>query len=159
MLKRIITLALVIAVALSAALYAYDHLFTVKLPTYASAARTVWLDQKWTREQRDWFHHADQGTQTFRIPYDWFIALEQPALFAGKAGLLSDAAYLDRYGFIPSDSSTEVLPIGFAHGGQMRHDDGSIWKNPRTSNSQARIGLTCARATRADSPTRTRRCW
>jgi len=25
-------------------------------------------------------HHADQGTQTVNIPYEWFVALEQPRL-------------------------------------------------------------------------------
>ena len=62
----------------------------------------VWLDQNWTTEQRDWFHHPDQGTQTFGIPYEWFMALEQPALSLTAPALLSDPQYLDRYGFIPS---------------------------------------------------------
>jgi hypothetical protein len=38
------------------------------VPTYSPATQTTWLDQHWTRDQRDWFHHVDQGTQTFRIP-------------------------------------------------------------------------------------------
>jgi hypothetical protein len=51
--------------------------FTVDLPNYPVIANTVWLDQNWTPNQRDWFHNADQGTQTFGIPYEWFIALDQ----------------------------------------------------------------------------------
>src|SRR5262249_55837779 len=74
----------------------------VALPIYISVAKTAWLDQHWTPGQRDWFYHADQGTQTFNIPYEWFVSFEQPALSLGTPGLLSDSAYLDRFGFIPS---------------------------------------------------------
>ncbi len=80
--------------------------FTVDLPQYPQAANTVLLDQNWTAKQRDWFHHADQGTQTFGIPYEWFIALEQPQLSFAAPGLLSDPVYLDRFGFIPSDANS-----------------------------------------------------
>lgn len=120
--------------------------FTVTLPGYPPVARTVWLDQNWTRVQRDWFHHADQGTQTFRIPYEWFVALEQPDVSLGRPRLLSETAYLDRYGFIPDDGAAAKpeLPVGFGHGGQMRRDDGTIWLNPRTNEPFARVGLTCA---------------
>ena len=98
--------------------WAYEN-FTVQVPTYAAAGKVVWLEQNWTAEQRDWFYHAEQGTQTFGIPYEWFIALEQPALSLGKPGLLSDPQYLDRYGFIPSEAKNRgkrrcrsVLPSG-----------------------------------------------
>jgi hypothetical protein len=62
--------------------------FTVELPKYPPITNSVWLDQSWTAEQRDWFHRADQGTQTFGIPYEWFIALEQPELALAAPGLL-----------------------------------------------------------------------
>ncbi len=119
----------------------------VRPPMYAQRARTEWLEQNWTSDQRDWFHHADQGTQTFRIPYEWFMALERPEVSLwGSAGLLSDTPYLDRFGFIPDDSRAAAaqLPVGFAHGGEMRRDDGNIWINPRTHKPMARVGLTCA---------------
>src|ERR1700688_3793283 len=83
----------------------YDNL-TVVLPTYPPMENVTWLDQNWTPEQRDWFHHSDQGTQTFGIPYEWFIALEQPALSFTAPGLVSDSSYLDRYGFIPASAKT-----------------------------------------------------
>ena len=54
--------------------------FTAEPPKYSPVSNVVWLNQNWTAEQRDWFHHANQGTLTFGIPYEWFIALEQPAL-------------------------------------------------------------------------------
>jgi hypothetical protein len=51
--------------------WAHDNL-TVELPKYAPVQNPVWLNQNWTTEQRAWFHHPDQGTQTFGIPYEWF---------------------------------------------------------------------------------------
>jgi hypothetical protein len=38
------------------------------------------------------------------VPYEWFIALERPALSPFDAGALADQAYLDRLGFIPSST-------------------------------------------------------
>jgi hypothetical protein len=73
------------------------------LPDRAPAKRAVWLDQNWTTEDRHWFHHASQGTATFPVPYDWFMALEQPGIHLfTQPGLLSDSAYLERFGFLPS---------------------------------------------------------
>jgi len=110
---------------------------------------TVRLQQRWSPEQRTWFHHASQGTSTFDIPYEWFIALEQPHRLGTSAGLLSDPAYLERFGFIPSQRHTEYnpddLPIGFARGGESV--DAETWqvrKNPATGKSMTSIGLTCA---------------
>ena len=34
---------------------------------YAAAGKAVWLEQNWTAQQRDWFYHTEQGTQTFGI--------------------------------------------------------------------------------------------
>jgi hypothetical protein len=120
--------------------------FTVDLPNYPVIANTVWLDQNWTPNQRDWYHNADQGTQTFGIPYEWFIALEQPAPSITAPGLLSDPKYLDRYGFISSNTNSgkTELPIGFAHGGTMHNPDGTPWRNPQTGVEQTGVGLTCA---------------
>src|SRR5690242_8056540 len=50
----------------------------VRLPEYPSPTKTVWLDQNVSKERLGWFYHADQGTRTFGIPYEWFMALEQP---------------------------------------------------------------------------------
>jgi hypothetical protein len=113
----------------------YRQNLTVTIPQYsAMEEKPVWLDQQWTQQQRDWFHHADQGTQTFGIPYEWFIALEQPALSLSSPGLFSDTAYLDRYGFIPSyaDPGNSDLPVGFAHGGRVEEVSGETLFNPKT---------------------------
>jgi hypothetical protein len=73
------------------------------LPDRAPAKKAVWLDQNWTTGDRHWFHHASQGTATFPVPYDWFMALEQPGIHLfTQPGLLSDSAYLERFGFLPS---------------------------------------------------------
>jgi mono/diheme cytochrome c family protein len=119
--------------------------FTVELPNYTTVGKAVWLEQNWTAAQRNWFHHADQGTQTFGIPYEWFVALEQPALSLSDPGLLSDTTYLDRYGFIPDTSSSKSeLPVGFAHGGQVLDVSGAPLRNPQTNAQMTSLGLTCA---------------
>jgi len=132
--KKKITLAVVVIVVIVLAVgvkWALDN-FTVQLPSYPPVSTTVWLAQNWTPDQRDWFHHADQGTQTFGIPYEWFIALEQPALSFSDPGLLSDSTYLDRYGFISDKNSAKPeLPIGFAHGTPLKNPDGTPNLNPQ----------------------------
>jgi hypothetical protein len=79
------------------------------LPDRVPAKTAVWLDQNWLTEDRHWFHHASQGTATFPVPYDWFMALEQPGvhLFT-QPGLLSDSGYLERFGFLPSPKSVHA---------------------------------------------------
>jgi hypothetical protein len=140
----IVILILIILIVYGAKYFRDD--FTVELPEYQPIGKVVWLEQKWTAEQRDWFHHADQGTQTFGIPYEWFIALEQPSLSLGTPGLLSDPAYLDRYGFIPDNVHPDKpeLPIGFAHGGLVLDASGSPLRNPQTNAQMTSLGLTCA---------------
>ncbi len=144
----IIFIAVFALLALSAAgIKFYRQNFTVTIPQYAAMeAKPAWLDQQWTPQQRDWFHHADQGTQTFGIPYEWFIALEQPALSLSSPGLFSDTAYLDRYGFIPAwaDPGNSDLPIGFAHGGRVEEVSGETLLNPQTKKPMTSLGLTCA---------------
>lgn len=76
----------------------------------------------WPQENSDWFRFANQGTATFPIPYDWFMALEEPkahprwALFGGAEPLIVDQQ-IYQYGFIksePSDYNPAGLPIGFS---------------------------------------------
>ena len=76
------------------------------LPNRAPTTAAHWLDQNWSTEDRHWFHHASQGTATFPVPYAWFVALEQPGIhLVTQPGLLSDSAYLERFGFLPSPKS------------------------------------------------------
>ena len=110
------------------------------LPVVPVAERTVWLPQNWTAEQRRWFHHVSQGTATLPVPYEWFMALEQPALApAGDPGLFSDAGYLRRWGFIDSPAGADNpggLPVGFARNPDHR--------DPVSGKVFNAIGLTCA---------------
>jgi hypothetical protein len=150
--RKKFALIIVIAVFAVLALFAagikyYRQNLTVTIPQYAAMEeKPVWLEQQWTPQQRDWFHHADQGTQTFGIPYEWFIALEQPALSLASPGLFSDTAYLDRYGFIPAyaDAGNSDLPVGFAHGGRVEDASGEPLRNPQTNKDMTSLGLTCA---------------
>jgi hypothetical protein len=93
---------------------------------HAPAAAPDWqaLEQGWTdqEEQRFWF--TSQGSQV--LPYDWFMALEQPH---GSAPF-HDRANLASFGFIPAPASAcnpDGLPIGFA-----------------LDDATGDIGLTCA---------------
>ena len=144
--KRTIGIGIAVVVLLAATIgvkWLVDN-FTVKTPNYPSIEKTVWLDQDWTEAQRNWFHHADQGTQTFGIPFEWFLALEQPALSLSTPGLLSAPEYLDRFGFIPEASGGSELPIGFAHGGEALDISGAPLRNPQTNAEMTSLGLTCA---------------
>jgi hypothetical protein len=119
------------------------------LPSYPQTKTTVWLNQKVSKERLGWFYHADQGTRTLSIPYEWFVALEQPTsspLIWRAAGALSDPVYLNRYGFIVDtiEPGNPPLPIGLAHGGPMLNDSLEPWLNPQTKKEMAGIGLTCA---------------
>jgi hypothetical protein len=135
----------IVVVMLVIGMYWYKK-FTIELPEYQTIGTTVWPSQNWTPDQRDWFHHADQGTQTFGIPYEWFVALEQPPLSTTKSGLLSDPVYLDRYGFIPDNAhpGQSELPIGFAHGGPVFDAQGAPMRNPQTNLQLTSLGFTCA---------------
>ena len=122
------------------------HDVTVEIPTYPAPSKVVWLDQNWSREQRNWYHHEDQGTLTFGVPLEWLAALEQPEISLTNPGMLIDPSYLDRYGFIPDREQTggQPLPIGFARGAPMAKPDGSPWLNPQTQQPMTGVGLTCA---------------
>ena len=149
--KRIwLAVAAILVIFILAGKWACENLL-VALPQYPPVGNPVWLDQHWTAEQRDWFHHADQGTQTFGIPYEWFIALEQPSPSLAAPGLLSDPLYLDRYGFIPDNTHPDNanpakpgLPIGFAYGGPLKDSSGTPVLNPQTKAPLSSLGLTCA---------------
>lgn len=133
------TLALGGALAIfTLALSARGDATTPRLPIYPQPTRTVWLDQGWGERERAWFHHVSQGTDTIPIPYAWFMAMEQPVASLGSAGLFSDPAYLDRFGFIPSpkdETNPDGLPVGFARTATV---------DPTNGRAFDQLGFTCA---------------
>jgi len=79
------------------------------LPENQPITEARWLEQNWSPDARFWFHHATQGTSTLPVPYDWFVALEQPTLWLfGDPPMLKDSDYLRRFGFIPSPTSFDL---------------------------------------------------
>jgi len=107
------------------------------LPDREEPENIVWLEQNWSEAQRQWFHHADQGTESFLIPLEWFTALEQPGLnIFGASELLADSNYLAELGFIPDPVSSENphgLPVGF-----------SVGQADAARPGHTPVGLTCA---------------
>jgi mono/diheme cytochrome c family protein len=109
----------------------------VVVPEYQRPAEVVQVDQRWTDEQRQVFHHTPQGTRL--LPADWFKALEQPCFSPLGCDLFADPAYLSRFGFIPSHADAlnpDGLPIGFA----VDKD----FVDPIEKRGYAVVGLTCA---------------
>jgi hypothetical protein len=149
--RKVIFLIIVVIVAAVAwkplsKLYKEIH---VALPDYPQTKATVWLDQKLSKQQSGWFYHADQGTRTFHIPYEWFAALERPVvspLLWSTVGDFNDPTYLNKYGFIIDtiEPGKPSLPIGIAHGGPMLQASGEPWLNPQTKKAMTGLGLTCA---------------
>jgi hypothetical protein len=110
----------------------------VEVPEYHRPPEVVRLDQNWTDAQRQTFHHTPQGTRL--VPYEWFKALEQPCLSPLGCGLFTDPAYLDRFGFIPSEAdprlNPDALPVGFA----IDRD----FVDPVSKKAYPVVGLNCA---------------
>ena len=131
---------LVVAVPLLLRPFVHDKLeeITVHVPEYQRPPDLVRLDQNWTPEQRKRFHHTPQGTRLIR--YDWFKALEQPCLSPFGCGMFSDSAYLDRFGFIPSETDPDLnpdgLPVGFAIDREF--------VDPISKAAYTVVGLNCA---------------
>ena len=85
-----------------------------------------YLDQNWVPEESVKFYFTPQGSQL--IPYDWFLALEQPM----AQMLLRDNQNMLRYRFLAQNAgplNPDGLPVGFV-GGQ--------------GVSRKWLGLTCA---------------
>jgi hypothetical protein len=138
--KRIaIGIALIVLLLVGGAYLYLKAKFRVDVPEYqAPPAKLVRVEQGWTDDQRLHFHHTPQGTRL--VPYDWFMALEQPCLSLFACDLLADKNYLARFGFLSSQSDWKLnpdgLPIGFA-----RQQD---FYDPDTKETYSVVGLTCA---------------
>jgi hypothetical protein len=120
-------------------LYLHQSKFQVYVPEYQNPPELlIRAEQGWTDDQRLHFHHTPQGTRL--VPYDWFMALEQPCLSLFGCDLLADKTYLARFGFLSSQTDSKLnpdgLPVGFA-----REED---FYDPDTAETYAVVGLTCA---------------
>jgi mono/diheme cytochrome c family protein len=120
-------------------LYLHQPQFQVNVPEYQKPPeQLVRVEQGWTDDQRLHFHHTPQGTRL--IPYDWFMALEQPCLSLFGCDLFAAKTYLARFGFLSSRTDSKLnpdgLPVGFA-----RQED---FYDPDTGKIYAVVGLNCA---------------
>jgi hypothetical protein len=74
---------------------------TKRAPERAGAQSTrslPWLEQGWSDETRQRFYFESQGSATFPIAYEWFVALEQASEAPEQESkLLRDASYLQRF--------------------------------------------------------------
>ena len=112
---------------------------TVELPNPPAQRENHWADQGWSNAERQWYHHASQGTNTFGLPYEWFKALEQPELSLSEAGLFSDQNYLSRMGFIPSPVSLDDKAQATQYG--YRDNTEYSKSSPYAGKSYNKVGL------------------
>jgi hypothetical protein len=67
----------------------------------AAAVPVLYLEQGWSREERQRFYYTTQGSQL--IPYDWFLALE-------KAGSQEPFAAAANLGLLRRRATMSVIP-------------------------------------------------
>jgi hypothetical protein len=107
-----------------------------KMPAY-TPVDVQFAKQNWSPSQREWFYHSGQGTEL--MPYQWFLALEQPQLKVfGKVPKFSDPDYLARFGFLTDPTGPENpqgLPVGFAK---------DTVADVKTGERRDVVGLNCA---------------
>jgi hypothetical protein len=76
------------------------------------SGHATYLDQGWSPDTARWWYFLSQGTAF--MPYEWFLALEQPA----GTELFSAPGHMQRLGFLiePPDQkyNPRGLPVGFA---------------------------------------------
>ena len=111
------------------------------LPEHVEPRAAYWLEQNWALEDRHWFHHASQGTATFPVPYNWFMALEQPRLhFFAKPGCCTTATICSASASSPARRrSTPTTP----------RCAGSAMPTSTTRRSRCRRGFGIRRSTGA----------
>ena len=123
-------LVLVVAIVTVAGVGVWGYiLYFPNLPSPVKVYDVVKLNQNWTEEERQKYYHSSQGSQV--MPYDWFIALEQP----NNKQLFLSNEYLTKMRIVPDPnpiSNPDLLPIGLAK------DD------PDPVTGEVNVGLTCA---------------
>lgn len=137
--KVIFAIIIVLLLVVGSFLFLHSSQLRVVVPDYQKPPEElVHIDQGWTEDQRFRFHHTPQGTRL--VPYDWFMALEQPCFSLFGCELFADKTYLARFGFLASPVESKLnpdgLPIGFA-----RQED---FYDPDTRKTYPVVGLNCA---------------
>lgn len=108
-------------------LSAYNEQVRHALPAEPKIERIVYLDQGWTPADSLDFYSRTQGSRL--VPYDWFLALEQP----DSDKLFRDNEHFRSLGYLvqkPHDLNLDGLPVGFVKDVDSERGD---W-----------LGLTCA---------------
>jgi cytochrome c5 len=96
----------------------------------AQKATTVQLNQGWSKDETQFYHHATEGANL--APLDFFLNLPDPA----KPGSRFIAKLTKEYGFIPSEESSanpHGLPVGLA-----------VDDRPAKYKDRVYVGITCA---------------
>jgi hypothetical protein len=86
------------------------------------------LSQGWSQEEQQLFYFTTQGSQM--LPYDWFLALEQP----GSTNLFRSDENMERLRWLlsrPTHFNPDGLPVGFV-------------KDVDDETKRSYLGLTCA---------------
>jgi hypothetical protein len=79
----------------------------------ATQVPVTFLNQGWSREDRQMFYHTTQGTRV--LPYAWLLALERKGLLPQPPFLTDET--VERYRLIPDPDTAnnpDRLPVGFA---------------------------------------------
>lgn len=100
---------------------------TLMLAPAAFTADVIYLDQGWTKDDREEYYFLPQGSEI--MPYKWFLSLEEP--WSQKP--FRNDAHMAGFRYMPtqaSKSNPDGLPVGFTKG---RDRNGNEW-----------FGLTCA---------------
>jgi len=98
-------------------------------PEPVKPPEVTYLDQGWSNDLRTRYYFDPQGSRL--IPYDWFVALEQP----DNDRLFIDVAHVEDLGYLPAAAgplNPDGLPVGFVK---------DPAENPETGHW---MGLTCA---------------
>ena len=137
--------ATALAVVLAIVLFDVGHITNVAPRPIPDVEEIVTLDQNWSAESAAWFHGRSQGTMI--MPYDWFLALEQPDIrIVSRPSLIADRSYLERFGFLYEDlrcKDVHTLPIGFAAADDFSDPHVSS-DDPDAKHFGRVVGLTCA---------------
>jgi mono/diheme cytochrome c family protein len=137
--KKVFFVVAILFIAACAALWQLSRKFAINVPDPdPQPKKMLVLDQHWTEGQRRHFHHTAQGTRL--LPYDWFMALEQPCFSILGCEPFSDKTYLSRFGFLAGSTDPQLNPSGMPIGFAIQDD----FYDPESRMKSKVVGLTCA---------------